>query len=111
MNAAARLVHQGILSRQLILIHGLTRLKVALLFFTLTLAMSALGIIYITQVHRVLYADYQRTLIEQDRLSVRYSQLLLEKSAWMMQSRIEQEAENQLGMTYPTRKQTVIIHE
>lgn len=111
MNAAARLVHQGILSRQSILIHGLTRLKMTMLFFVFTLILSALGIVYITQVHRILYADYQRNVVEQNQLLVRYRQLVLEQSVWMIQSRIEQEAENKLGMTYPTRIQTFVIED
>ena len=111
MNAAARLVHQGVLSRHLILTHLLTRRQFVLLLLTLAILASALGIVYITQTTRVLNANYQHHLVEQDRLHVERGQLLLERSTWMMQARIQQMAEKDLGMIIPDHKSVVIIRE
>ena len=111
MNAAARLVHQNTWSRHLLIAHLFTRRQVALLLIILTVLMSALGIIYVTHDTRVLHAQYQNNLTEQDRLLMQHGQLLLERSTWMLQSRIERIAESQLGMIIPDNKSVVIIRE
>ncbi len=111
MNAAARLVHQGVLSRHLVLAHLLTRRQIMVFLLTLGLLLSALSTIYVTHVTRILHASYQRQLTEQYHLHVQRSQLLLERSTLMVQSRIQQMAENQLGMILPNHKSVVIIHE
>lgn len=111
MNAAARLVHQGILSRHLIFIHGLTKLKITFLVLSFAVVGSLLGIIYITQLNRGLYAEYQTQLMEQDHLLQQYQQLILEQSTLMVESKLEQEALNQLGMIYPIKRQTITIND
>ncbi len=111
MNAAARLVHQGVLSRHLLLTYLLSRRQVALLMLTLTVILSALSVVYVTHVTRGMHAAYQHNLIEQDHLHVQRSQLLLERGAWMMQARIQQLAEKQLGMAAPEHKSIVIVRE
>jgi cell division protein FtsL len=111
MNAAARLVHQGVLSRHLVLAHFLNRRQIAVLVLALGVLLSAVSIIYVTHVTRILHAAYQRNLSEQDHLHVQRGQLLLERSTWMMQARIQQIAENKLGMIIPDHKSVVIIHE
>ena len=111
MNAAARLVHQSVLSRHLLLTHFLNRQQLGIVILTLTVLLSALSMIYITHMTRVLHADYQRNLIEQERLHVLSSQLLLERSTWVMPARIQQVAETKLGMIIPEHKAIVVIHE
>jgi cell division protein FtsL len=111
MNAAARLVHQGVLARHLVLAHLLTRRQITVMLLALCVLFSALSIIYVTHVTRILHASYQHNLTEQDRLHVQRGQLLLERSIWMMQSRIEQVAENKLEMRVPDHKSVVIIRE
>ena len=111
MNAAARLVHQSVLTRHLVLTHLLTWRQIAVLILSLTVLFSALNIIYVTHLTRVLHANYQHNLLEQDRLQVERGQLLLERGTWMMQARIQQIAENKLGMFLPDHKSVVIIRE
>lgn len=111
MNAAGRLVHQGALSRHMIMSHIFTRSQVMLALLMLAVLLSALSTIYVTHVSRLLHATYQHNLNEQDRLHVQRGQLLLERSAWMMQSRIQKIAEQKLGMMIPDHKSVVIIHE
>lgn len=111
MNAAARLVHQGVLTRHLVLTHLLTRRQVMLIILAMAVLLSALSIIYVTHTSRVLYASYQHNLLEQNRLHVKHGQLLLERSTWMMQARIQQIAENKLGMIIPDHKSVIVIHE
>jgi cell division protein FtsL len=111
MNAAARLVHQSVLSRQLVFTHLLSRRQIAVVILALAVLLSALSIIYVTHTTRVLHASYQHHLVEQDHLHVERGQLLLERSTWMMQARIQHIAENKLGMFVPDHKSVVIIHE
>lgn len=110
MNAAARLVHQHVLARHLALTHALNRRQTALLLFAIATLFSALGIIYITHTNRLLYASYQHNITENARLQVLRSQLLLERSTMMVQSRTEKAAAHQ-GMYIPSNKDVVTIHE
>src|SRR5262245_50065089 len=101
MNAAARLVHQSGLSRHLIMAHLFTRKQIVIIILALAVLLSALGIIYVTHVTRVLHATYQHNLAERHHLHVQQGQLLLERSTWMMQARIQQIAESKLSMVIP----------
>lgn len=111
MNAAARLVHQNVLTRQFVFAHFLSRQHMAMVGLAFAVLLSALSVIYVTHVTRILHANYQHNLVEQDRLHVERGQLLLERSTWMIQSRIQQIAETKLGMIVPDHKSVVIIHE
>jgi cell division protein FtsL len=111
MNAAARLVHQGSLTRHLVLTHLLTRKQIIMLSLVMMMALSALSIIYITHLSRMMFTTYERNIIEQDRLKVQHSQLLLERSTWMMQGRTQQIAERKLEMQVPEQQSVVVIHE
>lgn len=109
MNAAARLVHQSLLSRHFVwnYVFGYPRI-VALIA---TVLLSALSIIYVTHEARLLHAAYAHSLVEQDRLHAQTNQLLLERSTWMMQARIQKIAEQQLGMVVPAQKSIIMVHE
>lgn len=111
MNAAARLVHQGVISRRFVLTFLLTRRQIANFLLALLVLCTALSVVYITHTSRILHATYQQNLAEQNRLHVERSQLLLERSTLMMQARIQQAAENKLGMVIPNHKSVVVIHE
>ncbi len=111
MNAAARLVHQGILTRHLVMTHLLNRWQMVICALTVSVLLSALGVIYVTHTTRELYASYQHDIAEQNRLRVERGQLLLERGAWMMQARVQQLAEEKLNMVVPDHKSVVIIHE
>lgn len=111
MNAAACLVHQGVLSRHLLLTHLLNRKQIAIVMMAVGILLSALSIIYVTHTTRVMHAAYEHDQLEEHRLSVEQGQLLLERSTWMMQSRIQHLAETNLGMAVPENKSIVIVKE
>lgn len=111
MNAAARLVHKNVLSRQLVAVHFITREQMVMMAMVLAVLLSALSMIYVTHLSRILHAGYQHNKVTQERLQVERGQLLLERSTWMIQSRIEQIAENKLGMVIPDHKSIIIVHE
>lgn len=111
MNAAARLVHQRALTRHLVVFHSLSRRQFALLSLVFAILLSALGLIYVAHTTRVLHASYQHHIAESAQLQIQQGQLLLEQSTWLVQARIQQFAEKQLGMVIPDQRSVVIIHE
>lgn len=111
MNAAARLVHQSGLSHHLVRIWFFSRRQLTVILLALALLLSALGIVYVTQMTRMLHASFQSNLAEKNRLTVERGQLLLERSTWIMQARIQAVAETKLGMQIPDRKSVVVINE
>lgn len=111
MNAAARLVHQHALSRHLVIGYQLTARQFSMVFITFAIIATMLGIIYVTHVNRITYANYQRTLAEFNKLQAEQSQLLLERSTLMVPARIQHVAEKKMGMEIPDNESIVIIRE
>lgn len=111
MNAAGRLVHQGALTRYLLVSHLLTRKQFMLMLLVIALLISALNVIYVSHATRILHASLQRRLVEHETLQVQRGQLLLERSTWMMQARIQTFAENKLEMVIPHHESIVMIRE
>lgn len=111
MNTAARLVSQGALSRSWVISVLLKRSQLPLLAMVISVLLSALSVIYMTNTTRSLNATIQQTLAERERLHVQWGQLLLEKSTWIMQARIQNLAEGKLGMLIPDSKSVVVVNE
>jgi cell division protein FtsL len=111
MNAAARLLNQGVLSRGWVISIFLHRSQMPLVVVAFGVLMSALSVIYITNNVRSLNANIEQTLIERQQLHVQRGQLLLEKSTWIMQARIQHVAEGKLGMMIPDHKSVVVVNE
>jgi cell division protein FtsL len=109
MNAAARLFNQGALSRGWAVTFMLERAQFSTLVLVLAILTSALSMVYVTNVTRGLNATLQQSLTERDHMHVQWGRLLLEKSTWMMQARIQQVAEDKLGMVVPDSKSVVIV--
>jgi cell division protein FtsL len=109
MNAAARLVHQGILSRHIAFVGLWSKQQFVICLLTLSVLVSAFCMIYVTYAARMLHAANQHELVERDRLTVQYSQLLLERSTLMGQSRVQHIAESRLNMIVPDQQSVVII--
>lgn len=111
MNSAARLFHQGTLSRGGVVSLVLTKLHLTVAGLVSALLLSALSLVYVTNDARSLNAAIQQSLADRDRLAVEHGQLLLEKTTWLMQARVQNIAENQLGMIVPDNKSVVTIKE
>lgn len=111
MNTAARLVSQGALSRSLSISALLEKSQLPLLAMVIAVLISGLSVIYMTNTTRSLNATIQQTLAERERLHVQWGQLLLEKSTWIMQARIQNLAEGKLGMLIPDSKTVVVVNE
>ena len=110
MNAAARLQNQGTLSRGWAISLFFTRAQLTTIIMILSLLTSALGVVYVTNVTRSLNSGMEQALVDQNGLHVQWSQLLLEKSTWMMPARVQQIAERQYQMVLPDAKSVVVIN-
>ena len=111
MNAAARLISQSTVSRTWVLPVLLSKLDFSLIILMIALLMSSLSIVYVTNTNRGYQSTLQKSLEERDRLHMEWGQLLLEKSTWIMQARMEHIAGETLGMVAPDNNSLVIINK
>ena len=111
MNAAARLVQQSVLSRHLVWTYQLTWRQVWVLVLSMGVLLSAVSTIYVTHLTRITQAAYQHDVLAQNSLYIERGQLLLERSTWMLQDRIQSIAQNKLGMIIPNQADIVVVHE
>ena len=110
MNAAARLLNQGALSRSWVISVFFARFQFVLFSCVFAILISALGLVYMTNTTRSLNANIQQALVERDHIHVQWGQLLLEKSTLLMQARIQDLAEDKLNMVVPEGKAVVVIN-
>lgn len=111
MNAAARLLNQGTLSRGWILSVLMTRSQTILAFLLMAVVINALAIVYCTNLTRSVHASLQQASVEQDKIHAEWQQLLLEQGTLTTQARVQEIAEQRLGMVLPSHQSTVIINE
>lgn len=111
MNAAARLLQQGSLSRSWVFSVVLTRVQAHVMTLITAVLVTALSMIYVTNTSRNMHASIQQTLAERNQLHIQWGQLLLEKSTWTMQARVERIAASQMNMVQPDHKSVVIVNE
>jgi len=109
MNAAAKLLNQGSLSRGWVVSLFFARVHFLVSLLTTLTLFSALGIIYTSHYTRNSHAELQNAISLQSRLELQASHLLLEKSNLLTQSRIEKDASNKLSMVHPNSKNTIIL--
>ena len=81
---------------------GVTILVFGLLF-------SALGVIYMKDLNRRLFIQYQALQAQKAQSLIQWGKLLLEQSTWSTQSRIQRIAQKQLGMIVPSAKDIVLV--
>jgi cell division protein FtsL len=109
MNAAARLANQGFLGRSWSIAIYWTKGQVSSTLLLLALLTTALGIVYVTNVTRSLNGNLHLALMEKNKSHVEWGRLLLEKSTWMKQARVQEVAEMKLNMVMPDAKSIKVI--
>ena len=67
------------------------------------------GIVYLKDFNRRLFIDYQEAQQLTSQLNTNYAKLLLEKSAWARQARVQMIAEQRLAMEVPSQAQVVMV--
>ncbi len=70
---------------------------------------SAVAVVYSTHESRQLFHQLESLRREKNALQVEWGQLLLEKSTWSSQVRIERIAEKRLGMVSPDPKLVTMV--
>ena len=73
------------------------------------LLFSAFSVLYLKDLSRRLFIQYQGLQQVQQQDEVEWSKLLLEEGAWSTQARIQNIASTQLNMMMPEAKQIVMI--
>lgn len=73
------------------------------------LLVSAFSVIYLKDLSRRLFIQYQQAQQVQEHDEVEWSKLLLEEGAWSTQARIQNLASTQLGMVMPAMKNIILI--
>lgn len=111
MNTAARLLSQNTVSKTWVISFLLSKAQFSLYLLITSVLISALSIVYVTNTTRSLNANLQQTLTEREHLHIQWGQLLLEKSTWITQARIQKIASDKLDMMIPNSKSVVIVKE
>lgn len=75
------------------------------------LLVSAFSVIYLKDLSRRLFMQYQQMQQMQQHDEIEWSKLLLEEGARSTQARIQDVANKQLGMIVPAEKQIIMIRE
>lgn len=109
MNAAAKLLNQGVLSRGWVVSVFLTRFDISLFVLISAVLVSALSLVYMTNSVRSLNASIAQSYAEHDQLHIQHGQLLLERSSLTMQARVQDVAEDHLNMVVPEGKSVVVV--
>jgi cell division protein FtsL len=82
---------------------GLFILLIALVF------VSALGVIYVKDLNRRLFIQYQVAQHETSEETVRWGKLLADESAWSTESRVQAIAKDRLHMRLPLPVDTMLV--
>ena len=109
MNAAAREINQSNFFNGHLTEMRLSRsvcLQLSLLFAVLV---SALAVVYVTNLHRITFTQLQVVEQQTNELQLQWGQLLLEQASLATPARVQQLAGEKLHMVLPANKQTVIL--
>lgn len=80
-----------------------------LISFYLVVVMSASGLVYSKHLQRRYFVELQTLQETESQLQTEWERLLLEESAWSNQARIEQIANNKLGMHLVKHSDVVML--
>ena len=80
-----------------------------LISFYLVVVMSASGLVYSKHLQRRYFVELQTLQEVESHLQTEWERLLLEESAWSNQARIEQIANNKLGMHLVKHSDVVML--
>ena len=69
---------------------------------------SAFFMVYLKDVYRRDFIDYQRLQNQAAELQIQYNQLLLEESTWASESRIQRQATKKLNMMLPKDTEMIV---
>lgn len=109
MNAAARQINQSDF------FHGhLANMKLSKNFYVHlallgAILMTSLGIVYTTNMHRIVLGKLEQAQHQTHQLRLQSGQLLLEQASLVTPARVQQLAEQKLHMILPLNKQAYVL--
>lgn len=108
MNAIARaVVAESSTIKEIPFKFVLPELRVLILVFLLLL--SAIGVVYIKDLNRRLFITHHKLQVQSEQLNLDKNKLLLERSAWGAQARVQRVAQGQLHMKIPASNDVMMI--
>jgi cell division protein FtsL len=109
MNTAVRILAQERFQPTITSAFVITKPRLLNLVLLFTLLLSAFCVIYIKDLNRRLFIQYQILQTTHDKLYEDWGKLLLEQSTWSTQARVQKIAEHRLGMNTPSPKEVVVL--
>jgi cell division protein FtsL len=109
MNTATRVMqNRNFVFRQAEKIE-LSRQGLGVLFLITLLFVSALAVVYLKDLNRRLFIQYQTLQQDSEQSRMQWGKLLLEQSALSTQARIQEVAQSKLGMMYPNPSEIAMV--
>lgn len=109
MNAAARDIHQSNFFHGQLADMRLSFSQGLQLTLLLLVLLSALSVIYVTNLYRITLGQFEAAEQQTHQLQLQRGQLLLEQASLARSSRVEQLAEDKLHMILPEDKRTFVL--
>jgi cell division protein FtsL len=110
MNAAARVINQGTLFNGQLADMHMSKSIYLLIVLVFAVLVSALGVIYSTNSYRQTFSQVQQEEQQAHSLELQWGQLLLEQASLATPARVEELAVEKFKMTFPTSKNTFLLH-
>ncbi|MFY7698503.1 MAG: cell division protein FtsL [Legionella sp.] len=108
MNAAAKVIHQSNLFSGHLSDIRLSKKLYIRLFLMFGVLLSALAIVYMTNLHRMRFSQLEHAEQVAQQLQLQWGQLLLERASLATPARVQQLASEKLGMILPENKQVIM---
>ena len=108
MNTATRVIHVSTMQTSARGVIHVTRTTALVAALVVGFLLSAFGVIYLKDLNRRLFIQYQGLEQVAQSQQVEYSKLLLEQSTLSTQARVQRIAQAQLSMVEPTERQIVL---
>lgn len=87
----------------------ITAQGVSIVVLVVAILLSAFGVVYMKDLNRRLFIQYQALQKEKTQTLVEWGKLLLEQSTWSAQTRVQHIAERQLDMHVPAAKDIAMV--
>lgn len=88
---------------------NLARPRLVNVILIIALVLSAFCVIYIKDLNRRTFIEYQDLQATHNKLYEDWGKLLLEQSTWSTQARVKKIAQNRLNMGTPTANDVIIL--
>lgn len=111
MNTAVRVLANDRFPSSISTILNFKKPRLVNIGLIIALVLSAFSVIYIKDLNRRLFIQYQSQQAIHDRLYEDWGKLLLEQSTWSTHSRVQKIAENRLNMSMPNPKDVVVLRQ